>query len=163
MLVGKALSGGVVPVSALVASEYAFRSLSQDPLIHNSTFSGAPVAMAAAKAAIEMIDEEQIVSRAAQLGRHLRDSITAILEQACPALVREVRGAGLLIGIEWKADHVALRFLIEMLNRRVILAHSANAPLVTRLTPPAVLAQEDVEWLQVALRGSAEALAAVHA
>ena len=160
LLVGKALSGGIVPVSAVVASEDVFRPLSRDPLIHSSTFSGSPIAMAAAIAAIEAIEEESLVERAAALGGRLLGLIRSTLEETCPSLVREVRGAGLLIAIDWKADFLALDFLIEMLDRRVIVAHSMNAPDVTRLTPPAVLDDDDVEWLVRAVRESGETLAA---
>lgn len=160
LIVGKGLSGGIVPVSAVVANEDAFRPFSQDPLIHNATFSGAPIAMAAAKAAIEAIDEENIVSRAAAVGRTLRQAISAIVGATCPTLVQEVRGVGLLIGIDWVTEQIALQFLVEMLHRRVLLCHSANAPRVTRLTPPAVLDDDDVELFCRAMQGSTEALAA---
>ncbi|MGA7732802.1 MAG: aminotransferase class III-fold pyridoxal phosphate-dependent enzyme [Chloroflexia bacterium] len=160
LLVGKALTGGVVPVSAVVGSEAAFRRLSQDPLIHASTFSGAPIAMAAAKAAVETIEEENIIPRAAALGDRLLQAITKAVEDTCPSLVREVRGSGLLIAIEWNADYLALDFLCTMLDQRVILTHSMNAPTVTRLTPPAILSDEDVHVLEAAIRASGKVLAA---
>jgi putrescine aminotransferase len=159
LLAGKALSGGVVPVSAVIASEEVFRQLNRDPTVLGSTFSGAPIAMAAAKAAVETIEEENIVARAKILGAQLLDAVASITAETCPSLVRGVRGAGLMIGIDWEADYLAFDFLIEMLDRHVILAHSMSAPTVTRLTPPAILAEDDVEWLQSAIRKSAEALA----
>jgi putrescine aminotransferase len=160
LLVGKGLSGGVVPVSAVVGSEQAFHRLSRDPLIHSSTFSGAPIAMAAAKAAIEVIEEEDVVSRAAIVGDRLRRIATAALKDACPSLVREVRGVGLLIGIEWETDYLALDFMIEMLDRRVILSHSMNAPTVVRLTPPVNLDEEDIATLEAAMHESVQSLVA---
>jgi putrescine aminotransferase len=159
LLVGKALSGGIVPVSAAIGSESVFRRLSRDPLIHTSTFSGAPIAMAAAKATIETIEAEDLLSRAAFLGSSLRGMVTTTIAAACPSLVREVRGVGLLIAIEWETDYLALDFLIEMLDRHIILSHSMNAPRVTRLTPPAILSEHDVAMLQEALFGSGQALA----
>jgi putrescine aminotransferase len=159
LLVGKALSGGVVPVSAVVATAQAFRPLSRDPTLHASTFSGAPIAVAAAKAALEAIEAEDIVGRAARLGERLRSLVTRAVAETCPALVREVRCVGLLIAIEWEADHHALDFLIEMLDRRVIIALSSNAPRVARLTPPAILTDDDVETLDAALRASCTSLA----
>jgi putrescine aminotransferase len=159
LVVGKALGGGVVPVSAVVASETVFAELSRNPLLHTSTFSGAPAGMAAATATIAAIEEEDIVPRATRLGERLLQAISSIVREACPSHVREVRGAGLLIGIEFQADYLAFDFLIEMLDRHVILAHSMNAPEVIRVTPPAVLDDEDVEWLEAAIRASAEALA----
>jgi putrescine aminotransferase len=159
LLVGKALSGGVVPVSAAVGSESVFRRLSREPLLHTSTFSGAPIAMAAVKASIETIEAENIVPRAAELGNRLRVMVTRTLAEACPALVREVRCIGLLVAIEWETDYLALDFLIEMLDRLVILSHSMNAPRVTRLTPPAILSEADVVTLESALFASSRALA----
>ena len=159
MLVGKGLSGGVAPVSAAIGSEQVFNRLSRDPLLHTSTFAGAPIAVAAAKATILAIEEENIVARAASLGLLLRDIVARALGDTCPGLVQEVRGLGLLIGIEWKADYLALDFLIEMFDRGVIVAHSMNAPKVARLTPPAILSEEDVGAIEVAVRGSGEALA----
>ena len=160
LLAGKSLSGGIVPVSAVVGTATAFHRLSRDPLIHSPTFAGAPIAMAAAKAAIEAIDEEDIVERARTLGSKLLNLVTAALRDTCPALVREVRGSGLLVGIEWTADFLALDFLIEMLDRGVILSHSMNAPRVTRFTPPAVLGDEDLSVLDGAVRASGAAMAA---
>jgi putrescine aminotransferase len=159
LLAGKALGGGVVPVSAAVGSESVFRRLSREPLIHTSTFSGAPIAMAAVKASIETIEAENIVHRAAELGSRLRETVTRAMAGACPSLIREVRCVGLLIGIEWETDYLALDFLIEMLDRYVILSHSMNAPRVTRLTPPAILSESDVVALEAALFSSGRALA----
>jgi putrescine aminotransferase len=160
LLAGKSLSGGVVPVSAVVGSSAAFHRLSRDPLIHSATFSGAPIAMAAARAAIEAIEEERIVDRARVLGPRLHAIVADALQSTCPSLVREVRSAGLLVGIEWTADFLALDFLIEMLDRRVILAHSMNAPRVTRLTPPAVLDDNDLGEIAAAVRASGAAMSA---
>jgi putrescine aminotransferase len=159
LLVGKALGGGIVPVSAAVCSERAFQRLSRDPTIHTSTFSGAPIAAAAVKATIDTIEDEDIVGRAALLGENLGKIIAKVVAETCPALVHEIRCLGLLIGIQWNAEHLALDFLIEMLDRRVILSHSTNAPLVTRFTPPAILTGEDIAWLENAVRASAQALA----
>lgn len=160
LLAGKALSGGIVPVSAVIGSAAAFDRLSRDPLLHDSTFSGAPIAMAAVMATIDVIEEEQILDRARRLGERLHTMIATVVAETCPSLVRDVRGIGLLIAIEWKTDHHALDFLIELLDRRVILTHAMNAPRVTRLTPPAILSDEDVDTLEAALRASAKALAA---
>jgi putrescine aminotransferase len=158
LLVGKALSGGIVPVSAAVGTEQAFHRLSRDPLLHTSTFSGAPIAVAAAKATIETIEEEDIVRRAAALGQRLLDVVKRAMAKTRAGLVKEVRGIGLLIAIEWKAEYHALDFLVEMFDRHVILSHSMNAPSVVRLTPPAVLLDEDVDLIENAVQQSGEAL-----
>jgi putrescine aminotransferase len=159
LLVGKGLSGGIVPVSAAVGSARVFRPLSRDPLIHTSTFSGAPIAMAAAKTTIETMEEEDAVGHAASLGERLGPMVATVVTGTCPDLVREIRCVGLLIAIEWNADYLAIDFLTEMLDRRVILSHSMNAANVIRLTPPAFLTDEDLLMLESALRDSCRALA----
>jgi putrescine aminotransferase len=160
LLAGKALGGGVVPVGALLATEDAFDRLSRDPLLHNSTFSGSPIAMAAVRAAVEAIEQEAIVERAAELGTAISERVAGALRDTCPALVREVRGIGLLIGIEWTVDFLSLDFLLEMLDRQVVIAHSMNAPAVSRLTPPAVLTEADVDLIEEAVRAAGTAMAA---
>jgi len=158
MLVGKALSGGVVPVAAAVATPDAYAALSRDPFLHTSTFAGAPLAMAAANAALQVMEEERIPERAARLGKTLMETMTTLLLDVCPELVREVRGTGLLIGIEFEAEHYAGDFVLELLERGVIVNHSLNAHRVVRLTPPALLDGNDLEWLFNATRASAEVL-----
>lgn len=159
MLVGKALSGGVVPVAAAVATPEAYAALNRDPFLHTSTFAGAPLAMAAAEAALTAMQQEDVVARAATLGRMLVETMSAILGAECPSLVRDVRGVGLLVGLEFEAGHLAGDFVFELLDRGVIVNHSLNAQRVVRLTPPAMLDARDLEWLFTATSGAARALA----
>jgi len=153
LLVGKALSGGVVPVSALVASNAAFEKLNQFPILHTSTFSGNPLAAAAARAAVETIRDENIVLRARALG----DALLTRLDSLRPRhsrLIRDVRGRGILIGIEFEADFLAGDFMIEMLKKNVVVSYSLNAHRVVRLTPSALLSEADVQWLVAAIEAS---------
>ncbi|MEW2068769.1 aminotransferase class III-fold pyridoxal phosphate-dependent enzyme [Streptomyces sp. NPDC007346] len=159
LLVGKALSGGVVPVAAAVATERAYRPFDRDPFLHTSTYSAAPIAMAAAEAAVTVIEQEGLVDRAAALGTELLALVRTALHTNCPHLVREVRGRGLLIGVEFRDAGLAGEFLLEMLDRGVLLNHSLNAHAVVRLTPPAVLTAAEVRQLGTAVEGAARALA----
>ncbi|MFE9632387.1 aspartate aminotransferase family protein [Streptomyces sp. NPDC006463] len=158
LLVGKALSGGVIPVAAAVATERAFAPFDRDPFIHTSTFAAAPVAMAAAESAIAVIEDEGLVERARRLGELLLPQIAGAVAEYCPHLVREVRGAGLLIGIEFHDAGLAGEFLLELLHRDVIVNHSLNAHAVVRLTPPAVLTDAEAQELEQAVRDSARTL-----
>lgn len=159
LLVGKALSGGVVPVAATVATADAYSALNRDPFLHTSTFAGAPLAMAAAEAALAIMGEEDAVGSAARLGDTVITELRAILEAECGALVREVRGVGLLIGIEFIAAQHAGDFVLDLLDRGVIVNHSLNAHRVVRLTPPACLDELDLQWLFRATRSAARVLA----
>ena len=158
LLAGKALGGGVLPVSAVVATSEAFEGLNRDPFIHTSTFAGTPLAAATARATIEVIEDEHIVERAAALGARLLPEVQGALGEA-GGLVRDVRGVGLLIAIEFEAEHLAGEFVMELLQRKVIVSHSLNANRVVRLTPPAILTDAHVSWLLDALTGSAAAVA----
>ncbi|MFF3399024.1 aspartate aminotransferase family protein [Streptomyces sp. NPDC002659] len=147
MLVGKALSGGVVPVSAVVATQEAFSVFDRDPYLHTSTFSGAPLAMAAARGAIAAMKEEDLVGRARELGDELLPELRRIAVSHYGDAVREVRGRGLLLGIEFAEPGPAGDLLIELIDNGVIANHSLNSHLVLRLTPPAVLVRSDLEFL----------------
>jgi putrescine aminotransferase len=159
LLAGKALGGGVLPVSAAIASAEAFREFNRDPFLHTSTFGGSPLAAATAAATIDVIERESIVERARELGVRLLSALTSALAQWRPGLLRDIRGDGLLIGLEFEADHLAGEFVLELLSRRVIVSHSLNATRVVRFTPPAILADADVDHIAEAAAESARSVA----
>ncbi len=162
LLVGKNLSGGVIPVAAMVATAATYAPFNRDPFLHTSTFAGAPVAMAAAAAAVTTIRDEGLVERTRVLGEQLLAGIQDILHGTCPDLVVDVRGAGLLIGIELADAQLAGELVLEMIERGVIVNHSLNAHNVIRLTPPAVLTAADVDLVLTAVTGAAGALNESH-
>ncbi|MFD5813728.1 aspartate aminotransferase family protein [Streptomyces sp. NPDC059618] len=151
LLVGKGLSGGVVPVSAVVATPKAFKAFDQDPYLHTSTFSGAPLAMAAARGAIEAIKDDDLVARSKALGEEILTALRSIVTGHFGEVVREVRGRGLMLGIEFAEPGPAGDLLIELIQQGVIANHSLNSHLVLRLTPPAVLDSTDLEFLYEAM------------
>jgi len=158
LLAGKNLSGGVVPAAAVIATGTSYEPFGADPGLHTSTFAGAPLAAAAATAAIHAIREEGIVERARQLGEELIAGITEVLESESPELLTEVRGRGLLIGVEFTDPSLVADFMAELLSRGVIVNHSLNAHAVMRFTPPAVLSRKDVELVLSALADTARAV-----
>jgi putrescine aminotransferase len=147
LLTGKALGGGVLPVSAAVATRKAFRPFDKDPYVHTATFSGQPVLMAAVQGAIRAVQEEKLCDRAAELGAVLLPRIAEIAYRNIPDLVVEVRGKGLLIGVELVEAGLAGELLIELFNHGVVANHSMNGNSVVRFTPPAVLSDTDVAFL----------------
>lgn len=155
LLVGKGLSGGCVPVAAAVATAQSFEPFNRDPLLHTSTFAGNPLAMAAAHAAIDVVETEGLVDRARNLGGRLLNSLRPIFHDTRPGLALDVRGIGLLIGIEFAAEHVAIDFMLELISRNVLVSTSLNAQRVVRFTPPAVLTDEQIDWLLGAVREAA--------
>ncbi|MFH9983135.1 aspartate aminotransferase family protein [Streptomyces sp. NPDC017179] len=147
LLAGKALGGGVVPVSAALATRKAFRPFDKDPYVHTATFSGQPLLMAAVQGSVRAIREEELVPRARELGAGLLPRITEIVQRNIPDLVVEVRGQGLLIGVELVEPGLAGELLIELFNHGVVANHSMNGSSVVRFTPPATLTDRDVEFL----------------
>jgi putrescine aminotransferase len=158
LLAGKALGGGVLPVSAMIATEAAFAPFDRDPFLHTSTFSGSPLGMAAAAAVIDVIRVENLVWRARWLGELLREEVESVLRDVLGDAVAEVRGLGMLIGVELTVEGLAGDLLLELMDAGVIANHSLNSARVLRLTPPAVLDHEDVDFLVQALERAARSV-----
>ena len=159
LLSGKILGGGVMPVGGVLATAEAFAPLNEDPLLHSSTFAGSPLAAAAVTATIDVIRDEALVERSARLGRIVLEMVSEVVAGHCPHLVREVRGRGLLVGIEFLSSDLATEFMMGLVDRRVVPSYSLNCHRVLRLTPPAILDDRDLAWLAEALAGSARELA----
>ncbi|GGW72021.1 aminotransferase [Streptomyces lucensis JCM 4490] len=158
LLVGKNLSGGVIPVAAAVATAEAYAPFDADPFLHTSTFAGAPVAMAAARAAVRAIDEEGLVERARLLGADVLDRVREALAPLGDA-VADIRGRGLLIGIEMRDERLAGELVLHLLEAGLLVNHSLNAHKVVRLTPPAVLTRCDLDRISMAFATAAGSIA----
>ena len=158
LLAGKGLGGGLLAVSAVVGTADAFAGLNADPFVHSATFAGSPLASAVATATIRTMQDEGTVERARELGEVLVPIVRAALADVLGTRVREVRGEGLLIGIDCDGGETAGELVLELLHRRVIVSHSLNANRVVRLTPPAIIDQVHIEWLAEALTGAAAEL-----
>jgi len=136
VIIGKALSGGFYPVSAVLASREilgVFR-----PGDHGSTFGGNPLACAVARAALKVIVDEDLAARSAELGAHA----LARLEQLESPHVAAVRGKGLWIAIDL---NVPARPLCEALKERGVLCKETHETVI-RLAPPLVISKEDLDW-----------------
>lgn len=154
MLVGKGLSGGVVPVGAVVATPEAYAPLARDPLVHTSTFGGAPLAMAAVTATVTALESDGLIERAGSLGELILRRLREIVAESGVAHIREIRGRGLLIGIECVSPLAAIELFMSMLEQNVVVNHSLNSHSVVRLTPPALLDDAHLEWLFAAFEKS---------
>ena len=155
LLCGKILGGGVMPVGGVVADAAMFAPLNADPLLHSSTFAGSPLAGAAVSATIATIKADGLLERARELGPVVRQLAVDAVTAQCPHLVTEVRGQGLLVGLDFVSPEAATEFLIGLLDEQVIPSYSLNSSNVLRLTPPAILEPAELEWLARALTGAA--------
>ncbi|GAA3683960.1 aminotransferase class III-fold pyridoxal phosphate-dependent enzyme [Lentzea roselyniae] len=162
VVVGKTLSGGIVPVAATLATTEAFIEFDRDPLLHVGTFSGAPIAMAAARATITVIRNEGLVERSAVLGERLLAGLRDAVDAHCGHLVRDVRGAGLLLGVELVDPGTAGELITALLAEQVIVNHSLNSHGVVRLTPPAIMTTAETDFLLTAFEAACRRIAATH-
>src|SRR5580658_1844147 len=136
-LLGKALGGGIVPVSAVVSSADILGVF--QPGQHGSTFGGNPLACAIGREVIAMLKTGEFQERSAKLGAHMHDRLATLPESA----VREVRGRGLWAGIEFTA--LPGREACEQLAERGVLAKDTHGSTI-RLAPPLVVSGEDLDW-----------------
>jgi ornithine--oxo-acid transaminase len=136
VVLGKALSGGAYPVSAVLSSSEVMSVFA--PGSHGSTFGGNPLACAVSRAALAVLRDEELCQKSATLGGPLLARLRAIQSP----YVREVRGRGLLIGIE--LDRPARPFC-ESLARRGVLCKETH-DMVLRIAPPLVVSSADLDW-----------------
>jgi ornithine--oxo-acid transaminase len=136
LIVGKALSGGFYPVSAVLASKGVLGVF--NPGDHGSTFGGNPLACAIARTALRVLMDEGMVKRSAVLGRYFLDRLKTLRS----ADVKEVRGKGLWIGIEL---HSAARPYCEALKNEGVLCKETHDRVI-RIAPPLTITSEEIDW-----------------
>ena len=136
VIVGKALSGGFYPVSAVLSSREVMGVF--QPGDHGSTFGGNPLACAVARAALDVVVDEDLPARSAELGAYAIDYLQRL---RTPHLV-EVRGKGLWIGLELDT---AARPVCEQLREQGVLCKETHGTVI-RLAPPLVISQQDLTW-----------------
>ena len=136
VIIGKALSGGYYPVSAVLSDREVLGQFR--PGDHGSTFGGNPLGAAAARAALDVIVEENLIERSREMGEYFIGRLQRIESQH----IKEVRGRGLLIGVELNTK--ARRFC-EALKQRGILAKETHDTVI-RFAPPLIISKEDVDW-----------------
>ncbi len=135
-IMGKALGGGVLPISAVAADREILGVF--EPGSHGSTFGGNPLACAVASAALDVIEEEALVKRSFELGQYLMEQ----LQQLNNPVIREIRGRGLFIGIELTQN---ARPYCERLKELGLLCKETHETTI-RLAPPLVITKEDLDW-----------------
>jgi ornithine aminotransferase len=139
LIVGKALGGGLLPVSALVGTAELMDVF--DPGSHGSTFGGNPLAARVALEALRVIDDENLVARSAALGAHLLARLRAIDSP----LVREVRGRGLWVGVDLDPSLVAARDVVLRLMQRGVLSKETHDTVI-RFAPPLTIERQAIDW-----------------
>jgi ornithine--oxo-acid transaminase len=139
VILGKALGGGMLPVSAVLADSDLLGLF--QPGEHGSTFGGNPLAAAVGREAIRVLVEEKLAENAAAMGNHFREG----LERIRSPWVREIRGCGLLIGVELKPEAGEARGYCEALLRHGILAKETHTTTI-RFAPPLIIDRPTIDW-----------------
>lgn len=139
-LIGKALSGGFYPVSAVLSNAEAMSVL--HPGEHGSTFGGNPLACAIARAALRVLIDEGMIENAARIGERLKAGLASV---ATPA-VKEVRGRGLMLAVELHPEAGGARRVCEALQARGLLAKETHDNTI-RIAPPLILTEDQADWI----------------
>lgn len=152
--VGKTLSGGIMPVSALMFSQRVQEAALSRPLFNNSTYGGNPLACAAALATLDVLEHENLIPRAAALGERLEAGLET-LRAAFPSLVSGQQGQGLMRCVLTRDPRYGLMIsTLLMKKHRMILPSMSHAPHVLRMSPPFICTEADIDRILEALRES---------
>jgi ornithine--oxo-acid transaminase len=139
VIIGKALSGGFYPVSA-VLSDKEFLGVF-NPGDHGSTFGGNPLGAAVARESLKVLVEEKLVDKSFELGNYFISELKKIKSQH----IKEVRGRGLFIGVELKPEAKGARRFCEALMKRGILCKETHDNVI-RFAPPLVIKKGEIDW-----------------
>jgi len=138
-LIGKALSGGFYPISAVLSNTEVLGVLR--PGEHGSTFGGNPLACAVARTALKVLIEEKMIENAAEVGGYFLEA----LQQIRSSLIKEVRGRGLMIGLELFPEAGGARRYCERLMSLGLLCKETHDNII-RFTPPLIIKKEEIDW-----------------
>ena len=138
LILGKALGGGMLPVSAFVATHEVMDVFT--PGSHGSTFGGNPLAAAVGLEALHVLHEERLVERSRDLGAHMIERLRAVTSP----VLKEVRGRGLWAGVEIDPHFATAREICERLLTKGVLSKETHGTVV-RLAPPLVISRQDLD------------------
>jgi len=139
LILGKALGGGLMPISAFLATNELMGVF--DPGSHGSTFGGNPLAAAVGLEALALLEDLKLTERSAELGAHMLARLSAIDSP----LIKDVRGAGLWVGVEIDPDRCCARCVCEALMAEGILSKETHETVV-RFAPPLIIERETLDW-----------------
>jgi ornithine--oxo-acid transaminase len=139
LILGKALGGGVYPVSAVLADDSVMSVF--NPGDHGSTFGGNPLASAVAEVSLDVLQEENLAANALEMGRYFIEGLKMLKSP----IVKEIRGKGLLMGVEIKKEYGPARPYCENLMDLGVLCKETHQQTV-RFAPPLIIKQEEIDW-----------------
>ncbi|MDR0519224.1 MAG: aminotransferase class III-fold pyridoxal phosphate-dependent enzyme [Clostridiales Family XIII bacterium] len=140
----KAIGGGVMPLSACICTEEAFKGMFPDPLLHSTTTGGSPTATAAGIAALNVILKEDLPGKAKRAGGIFMEGLEKI-KAKYPKLMTDVRGRGLFLAMEFIDGDIGYEVVYEMFNRKVLVSGSLINAKTIRIEPPLMISDEHIE------------------
>jgi ornithine--oxo-acid transaminase len=142
ILLGKALGGGVYPVSAVVTTRDIIGPDVIKPGTHGSTFGGNPLASAVALKAIEVHLDDHLAQRSKEFGAYFLEGLKKIAKKKTIVPIKEVRGKGLLMAIEFYTD---ARHIVQMFKDKGVLAKHTHSKII-RFAPPLIITKDQIDW-----------------
>ena len=155
LTMAKALGGGVMPIGAFTAKPEVWDVFIENPFIHTTTFGGSPLACSAAVATIKVILEDELSKQAEEKGEYFLAKLGDLWSNY-PKVIKEIRGKGLLIGIELTKEGLGGMLMSELIQARIIVAYALNNPKVIRIEPPLIIDYEDINKVLLALAKALE-------
>jgi putrescine aminotransferase len=159
MVLAKSLSGGLFPISCSIFTEEISDFLMTHPFIIINSFGGTSLACLVALAAIEYIEKNDLPGRAEIMGKRFMAGLL-ILKKKYPELVLDVRGKGLMLGIEFPEDSIGPRMAYQLNQNGVISIYTFNNPRIIRIMPTLVITEEEVDFVVHAFDKSLEEIRA---
>lgn len=150
MALGKAFGGGIMPASATIATEEVFSVWFENPFLHTTTFGGNPLAAAAAIAAIQVLIEENLPERAAQMGAYFLAGLREVVRGHEDKVI-DVRGKGLMIGLEFMDDRTGFEVAKGLFDRGVLVAGTLVNAKTIRIEPPLTIEKAQIDRVLEAL------------
>ena len=160
MAVAKALGGGVMPLGSVIGTPQAWVGLIEAPFLHTSTFGGGQMACAAGLATLQVIEEEDLLRRSAETGAYFKNGLAAIAADF-PQVITEVRGRGMMLGLDLVKEGAGGMLMALLINRHIIVAYTLNNPKVIRIEPPLIMPRSVVDRVLEELRAAVREVAAV--
>ncbi|NLJ37334.1 MAG: aminotransferase class III-fold pyridoxal phosphate-dependent enzyme, partial [Candidatus Atribacteria bacterium] len=157
MTLAKGLGGGVLPLGAFISTAEIWKVFEENPFIHSSTLGGNPLSCVAGIETLKILQEENIPELTRIKGEKVLQHLSEIQVES-QGMIQEVRGMGLLIGIQFRDPDIASLVAMEMARRHVLVAYTLNNPTVIRIEPPLTITFEELE---IALSRLTESLVSV--
>lgn len=159
MACAKALGGGVMPIGTIIGTPRAWQGLIEAPFLHTSTFGGNQLACMAGLATLKYIEDEDLLRRSSKTGAYFKAGLEKIMQEY-PEVITQVRGRGMMIGVELSKEGAGGMLMSLMIEKKIIVAYTLNNPKVIRIEPPLIMPADVVDHVLEEFRDAVKTTAA---